>query len=161
MERVNRIITDPVWKAKMEEITSLEWDRKFCGHGVSHLLDVARIACIDALEREIPEKKEIIYAAALLHDVGRGEQYLNGTPHEIAGQPIAREISERAGFSEDEAEEIAAAVGRHRDKSVRDDAGLSGLIYYRADKKSRMCCLCPAEKECSWSDEKKKMSLTV
>ena len=160
MERVNRIINDSVWRAKTEEIVRLERNRKFCGHGVSHLLDVARIACIDALEKKIPEKKEIIYAAALLHDIGRGEEYVNGTPHEIAGQAIALEIAGRAGFSEDEVKEIAAAVGRHRDKSVRDEAGLSGLIY-RADKKSRMCCLCPAEKECSWSDEKKNMSLTV
>ena len=52
------------------------------------------------------------------------------------------------------------AIGKHRDESVRDEESIAGLLY-RADKKSRICCLCPVEKECGWSDEKKNMSLTV
>ena len=134
MERVNRIIKDPLWKEKIAEIRKFEAKRRFCGHGM--------------------------YAAALLHDIGRGEEYRNGTPHEIAGQEIAREIAERAGFTNLETDAIVFAIGKHRDESVRDEESIAGLLY-RADKKSRICCLCPVEKECGWSDEKKNMSLTV
>ena len=36
--------------------------------------------------------RELIYATALLHDIGRAEQYLHDIPHDIAGTEIAREI---------------------------------------------------------------------
>ena len=112
------------------------------------------------MEQRADVDPEILYAAALLHDIGRGEEYRNGTPHEIAGQEIAREIAERAGFTNLETDAIVFAIGKHRDESVRDEESIAGLLY-RADKKSRICCLCPVEKECGWSDEKKNMSLTV
>lgn len=160
MERVNRIIKDPLWKEKIAEIRRFEVKRRFCGHGIPHLVAVARIAYIESMEQRADVDPEILYAAALLHDIGRGEEYRNGTPHEIAGQEIAREIATRAGFTNLETDAIVFAIGKHRDESVRDEESIAGLLY-RADKKSRICCLCPVEKECGWSDEKKNMSLTV
>lgn len=160
MERVNRIINDFLWKEKMEEIRRLESKRKYCGHGPAHLIAVARISSIESLEKNLDVDREIIYAAALLHDIGRGEEYKTGIPHEIAGQSIAAEILRRTGFTDLETDAIVYAIGKHRDKSIRDEDSIAGILY-RADKKSRMCCLCQVEKECDWSPEKKNMTLTV
>ena len=160
MDRVNRIINDPLWKEKIEEIRRLESKRRYCGHGPAHLMAVARISYIESLERKLDVDREIIYAAALLHDIGRGEEYKTGLPHEIAGQEIAREIVKRSGFTDLEADAIVFAIGKHRDNRIMDEDSIAGILY-RADKKSRMCCLCQVEKECDWSPEKKNMTLRV
>ena len=70
MKRVNRILAHPRFQIYKEEIKKWEEDRPFCGHDVSHLLDVARIACILSLEEKCEVSKEYIYTAALLHDIG-------------------------------------------------------------------------------------------
>ena len=53
-----------------------EADRRFCRHSMVHFLDVARIGTIIALEEGLKINREWIYAAALLHDCGKHEQYL-------------------------------------------------------------------------------------
>jgi HD superfamily phosphodiesterase len=125
---------------------------------MTHLLDVARLAWIFNLEEHLDIEKERIYAAALLHDIGRHIQYLEGTPHQEAGVPIAVQILKDCGFTEEEQAEISEAIARHRDVSVRDTKTLAGLIY-RGDKASRACFGCRAEKECDWSREKKNLLL--
>ena len=51
MERVEAIRNNPLFRASMERIERAEAEREFCRHGMSHVLDVARIAWITALER--------------------------------------------------------------------------------------------------------------
>ena len=92
MERVNKILNHPTYKTLLEELSRLEKDRFFCKHSLEHFLDVARIAYINVLERGLSYKKEIIYAIALLHDIGRVEEYKNGISHDIASVKIAEEI---------------------------------------------------------------------
>ena len=53
---------------------------------MSHLLDVARIAYIRNLEKGYGFRKDVIYAAAVLHDIGKALQYEEKVPHEIAGE---------------------------------------------------------------------------
>ena len=86
MERVNKIWRHPVWKQQMEHLAEYEKNRIFCRHGMDHLMDVARIAYIENLEKNCGISKEIIYGAALLHDIGRYLQYTEGIPHEKAGE---------------------------------------------------------------------------
>ena len=83
----------------MERLAEYEKDRIFCRHGMEHLLDVARIAYIENLENNRGISKEIIYGAALLHDIGRYLQYTEGIPHEKAGEELALEILKDSGFS--------------------------------------------------------------
>ena len=80
MERVNKIWRHPVWKQHMEHLAEYEKNRIFCRHGIDHLMDVARIAYIENLEKNCGISKEIIYGAALLHDIGRYLQYTEGIP---------------------------------------------------------------------------------
>ncbi len=63
-------------------------------------MDVARIAYILSVDGAYAISKEIIYAAALLHDIGKWKQYEDGTPHEKASADLAEQILEASGFSE-------------------------------------------------------------
>ena len=146
MERVNKICEHPVWKEQMAQLEELEQKRIFCKHGIEHLLDVARIAYIENLENHIGIDKELIYAAALLHDQ--------------AGAKLAEEILRDCGFDGEEQREILDAISSHRDIQSRDCRKLAGVLY-RADKRSRMCGFCKASGECNWSEEKKNHQLYV
>ena len=160
MTRVNRIWNHPDYQKSLHNIEDLEKERIFCGHDARHLLDTARLAYIENLELSLGISKEIIYAAALLHDIGRGLQYTEGVHHHEGGVKIAAPIISTCGFSDRETEEILEAIGGHRDVSVKSGKDLAGILY-RADKRSRCCFSCPAEAECNWSMEKKNMRLTV
>ena len=158
MERVNRIWNHPLWRQTLRELEDAEQDRIFCRHGLSHLLDVARMAYIENLEQGWNIPKEQIYAAALLHDIGRDVQYQQGIPHELAGIPIAKVILQDCGFLEGEQQNILSAIGGHRNRDIKTAETLAGLIY-RADKLSRNCSFCPASPQCNWPEEKKNQNL--
>lgn len=154
MARVDAITAYPLWRKSVARIAQLEATREFCRHDVTHFLDVARLAWIENLERGLEVPKEEIYAAALLHDIGRHLQYEKGIPHDEASVQLGGQILSDCGFSADAKKRILEAIGGHRNKDTKTRDDLCGLIY-RADKGSRMCLLCRAEKECNWSEEKK------
>lgn len=160
MEKVNKICNHPVWKHSLAKIQELEKERIFCRHDTGHFLDVARIAYIESLEKNLHISKEKIYAAAMLHDIGRHLQYLQQIPHDQGSAVIAEKILKDCGFEEEEQEEILSAILMHRTPETRFSDNLAGLIY-RADKKSRMCVFCSACQECNWSTEKKNLVITV
>ena len=70
MDRVNRIWRHPVYQEHYKKIQELESERIFCRHTPEHFLDVARLMYIYALEEHLELPKELIYASALLHDIG-------------------------------------------------------------------------------------------
>lgn len=157
MDRVNKILKHHTYTACLQKIEELEAERVFCGHNLSHFLDVARVAYLFNLESQIGLPKDWIYAAALLHDIGRHEQYLHGTPHHVASAKIAEEILEDCGFEKEEKEIILGAILEHRTgESKKSDLA---VIICQADKMSRPCYGCKAEPECNWSSEKKNMTL--
>lgn len=158
MNRVNRICRHPLWRDCMEQIRGLEQDRVFCRHDLEHLLAVGRLAYIENLERGLGVDKELIYAAALLHDAGRHLQYTQNIPHDQAGARLAGEIMGDCGFSPEEIAQVQDAILHHRRRDTDGGDGLAGLLY-RADKASRVCLFCKAEPECNWSPEQKNMSL--
>ena len=106
MDRVNQIWRHPVYQEHYKKIQELESERIFCRHTPEHFLDVARLMYIYALEEHLELPKELIYAAALLHDIGRAQQYQYNIPHDIAGVEIAREILTDLHFTEQEKELI-------------------------------------------------------
>ncbi|MFR8170616.1 MAG: HD domain-containing protein [Marvinbryantia sp.] len=154
MERVNKILENKTYRSYLREIEECERTRVFCRHNMAHFLDVARIAQLLNLEEAVGLSKEMIYAAALLHDIGRHLQYREGTPHEQASVLLAPQILKECGFTESESAEILEAIRQHRNAGIREERNLSGLIY-RADKLSRSCFACPAEPQCDWKNEKK------
>lgn len=158
MERVNRILAHQTYRQCLSKIRECERTRIFCRHDMGHFLDVARLAWILNIEEQTDVPKELIYAAALLHDIGRHRQYRESIPHEEASAQIAPEILADCGFSQTETEEITEAIRQHRNSAVKTQTDLCGLIY-RADKLSRSCFGCEAETACDWKKEKKNLRL--
>lgn len=160
MERVNRILKSELYRKYIGKNDEYEIDRKFCRHNMGHFLDVARIAMLLNESEQYGLPKEMIYAAALLHDIGRWKQYKDGTPHEKASAALAPEILRTCGFDEKETDVIIIAVSLHRNEAVKEDKNLNGLLY-RADKLSRACFACVMEKECNWKNDKKNRELLL
>lgn len=158
MERVNRIINNSIYKNSYKLIEDCERTRVFCRHDMTHFLDVARLAWIINLEEHLGIEREIVYATAMLHDIGRHEQYLNKIPHEIASARIARDILNDCNFNEAEKEMILSAIETHRDSDIEHNKNLNGIIY-RADKMSRSCFACDANDSCNWNPQKKNLKI--
>ena len=119
---------------------------------------MARIGRIINAEEGLSTETELIYAAALLHDIGKHMQYAEGIPHEQASARLAWVILPDCGFDQNETDVIIEAIRGHRDERSACEKGLKGILY-RADKLSRACFCCPAEGECSWKEGKKNRSL--
>lgn len=158
MDRYQKILSNITYIKHMNKINELEKDRKFCRHGSNHFLDVCRIAMLINVDEAYGIDKDIIYAAALLHDIGRDAEYLDGVSHEIASADISKGILLESGFKAEEIENIIKAILNHRNKSIKDEKSLSGLIY-RADKLSRPCYLCDSYNECNKAYEKRNDTL--
>ncbi len=153
-ERLEGILNHPLFVTSLKRIDAFEKSSKYCRHGMVHLLDTARIAYILNLENGLGISKEIIYATGILHDVGKINQYTQGFEHHVVGAALSRIILKDTGFNDSEIELITQAILSHRDARVKTEASLRGIIY-RADKLSRPCFACKAEKKCDWNPEKK------
>lgn len=158
MQRVNKIIENSEYISNISEIETLEKDRIFCHHDMNHFLDVARIATILCFEEGIYIDKESLYAAAILHDIGRGRQYTEGIEHEAAGVLIAEPILRECGFSDNETAAILEAIREHGNEDVKIRKDIVGVLY-RADKLSRKCFCCNAVSKCHKPDSKKNMGV--
>lgn len=158
MENVNKLLEDREYQQQIKQLEELEKERVYCGHGVEHLLAVARIAQLENLESGWNMKKESIYLAALLHDLGRIEEYLQGIPHDKAGEKKAEYFLNKLNLTTEEKQEIAGAVSGHRNKGKRQEQSLAELIK-RADKSSRNCRFCKAYDTCKWSEKAKNQKL--
>lgn len=154
MERVNRILRHEAFLWHMRENGTAEKERIFCRHDMAHFLDVARIAMIINLQEGLELPRDMIYGAALLHDIGRHEQYHTGIPHEIASARIAPDILADCGYAPEEIHRITEAILLHRDGESGSRRDLVGVLY-RADKASRACFACMASGQCGWKEEKK------
>lgn len=160
-QRLNKILLHPLYRKYYQQIEEFEVDRPFCKHDMAHFLDVARISYILALETDPTSAlslKELLYATALLHDIGRHEEYTLGTPHERASASLCLPILTDSGFQEGEIREIQKAIVNHRNPSYQEESNLSGYIY-KADKASRPCHSCRHEQMCTWTAAKKNLSL--
>ena len=158
MKRVNAIWRHEEYQKSLRKIEAWEREREFCRHTPEHFLDTARLAWILVLEAGIQADKELIYAAGLLHDIGRFRQYEEGIPHEQAGVQLAEEILKDCGFGPGEREEVLELIRGHR---TRQETGSLPELFYRADKLSRNCFSCPAEERCDWPQDKKNLEIRM
>ena len=156
MKNIDIIMNNSMYTESLEKLKKYEENREFCNHTIEHFIDVARIAYIMVLEEKLSVSKEVIYAIGLLHDIGRVRQYEEGINHDIASVEMSREILKETSFTEQEINIILNGIANHRKES---DNKLEEIIY-KADKLSRQCFNCKAEKECYWSSEKKNFKIT-
>lgn len=154
MKRINAIINSPAYLDYLDKNISEEQERSFCRHHFDHLLDVARITYILILEEGNPFiSREMCYAAGLLHDIGRWNEYREAVDHAHYSAELAGPILKDAGFSDAEKDLIIKAISEHRlkDKELIPRSPLS-LALSRADSYSRLCYRCEAGKACNKID---------
>ena len=156
LTRADRIMKHEKFLRAVRLINESEKDRIYCRHGVEHLLDVARAGAMIADERDYDLETDIIYAAALMHDIGRAKDYEDGTPHDQGSVMLAGEILPECGYNDDEVAQIVMAVAAHRMENI----GMPlAEVLYEADKKTRLCFMCDAKKTCKWPRDKMNMEL--
>lgn len=151
-DRINLILHNDKFNEYLNKNNALEKSREFCIHDINHLIDVARIAYIIVLEKNINYSKDIIYAAALLHDIGRWQQYEQNIPHEAASAKLSKYILEQSNYNSSEIDLIYKAIINHRKAS---DENTLDYIIYKSDKISRKCFNCVSINKCKWSQDKK------
>lgn len=157
MDRVDKILKNKEFLGHMEAIAEAETTRRFCLHGFEHSIDVARIGYIINLEEKLGFGKDVVYAMAFLHDLGRSVEYIEGIPHHQAGADMAIGILRDADYTDDEISQIIDAISHHK-KYDGEEHNLR-YILYRADKLSRNCFVCPSYEECYWSEDMKNKTI--
>ena len=177
--RADLIFKDKKYQKIFQKLQVLEAKREFCNHTLEHFLDVARLMYIKFLEdyntkifdaKKIFDNlstkaivnevyvKDLIYATALMHDIGRVAQIEEGIPHEKASCILCDEILPKCQYEHDEIVFIKKAIDNHRcDKKTVEDY-FSKLLYW-ADKKSRNCYNCSSVEDCNWSREKMNLDI--
>lgn len=158
MNRVNRILNNKLFKSYLKIINEYEKERIFCLHNIDHFLSVARIMTIQAMQDGISIEHDILYAVALLHDIGRAFEYQNGLDHSHAGALIAIEILDSCLYNSDEITIISSAILNHNNKEEKNY--LHHLLRY-ADRLSRNCFLCSAKDKCNWPENKKNRGVVL
>lgn len=151
-----RLLALSEYRKLLEELKAAEQYRDLCRHDLAHFMDVARIGRVIACEQNLQLTADDIYLAALLHDVGRMQEYKHGIPHEEAGVNIATTFLEDIDYPVSKRNTILAAVAGHR--AEKEDEDLLTKVIRTADKLSRPCFLCKIADECYWPEELKNKS---
>lgn len=89
MEFVKKLLESVEYKNRLRKLKEMEQDRVYCRHDLDHFLHVARIACLLSVEQGLELDKEQVYLCALLHDLGRVEEYGAGISHAEASGAAA------------------------------------------------------------------------
>ena len=131
LKRIELLLNDTLYNNYIAYNEEEESEPKYCRHDINHHIDVARIAYILVLENndlnffvkenKLADKlaaKEVIYAAGLLHDIGKWKEYQAGVDHASYGARLAREILPRVNFDDNEINVIARAIYEHRNLSM-------------------------------------------
>ena len=189
MDRVDKIINDPSFIKRINEIEAGETEREFCGHGMDHILSVARISYelylelyIDWLDNEwhhtdmvkdesIVELNDDIERNFWKKDYMKEILYTTALLHDIGRCSKYEEtMSHReAGpiIARPILERCGFSYGEIDDildaikkhGTPPEDEGSLAGILYRADKLSRLCFSCDAQGACDWSQEKKNSTI--
>ncbi|SFP98315.1 HDIG domain-containing protein [Lachnospiraceae bacterium XBB1006] len=159
MDYVNRLIQNETYLQTMKEIHEMEKNRIFCHHGFNHLLDVARISYIMNLEYGFGFEKEFLYLCALLHDIGRAQEYMTGVSHAKAGVTLARQLLTEIGYPKEKQEVILAKVADHRHAPLPKEGVNRDNFFWFADKRARNCFACNVAEQCNWKLEKRTLQI--
>jgi len=147
VELVDKILEHPKFIKYLKLNAKEEEHRKLCHHDLQHALDVARVAYLISMEKGLEVDKEMIYTAALLHDIAKWKQYQEKVDHALESAILAEEILIDIGVKELDAEMILDAIRCHRTKFEKTTS-LSEVLY-AGDKACRLCTECKSIKECN------------
>lgn len=161
-EQIQGLLQHPIYRARLTHLEELEKERIYCGHDLEHFLRVGHIAEQVVEKNQLSLPAEAIWGAALLHDMGRVEQYQQGISHDKASVAFAREILFSLKWDDEVIDMICEAVGAHSHrKNVKDrwekmtELSSLGEVLSFADHFSRKCYCCQAADSCKWSEHEK------
>jgi len=161
MEFVDKLLYDTEYISILEELKYIETDRFFCKHGLSHLLATARIMWIFCLEQGIEIEKELVYLAALLHDIGRVPEHKYGIPHDSGSILLGEALLRQIGYDDDKIQQILSAIDEHSGHADQLNSPDLSILLKKADKLSRNCFACQAKVLCKWEEDKKNKTITT
>lgn len=147
MEFANKILKHHKYVRYLELNAEAEKTRTFCRHDLQHSVDVARTAYIITLEKGLDLGKDLIYSAALLHDIAKWKQYRDKSDHAAEGAVLALEILRDVGMDDESSERIASAIRLHRTKGEKPDP--LSYVLYAGDKACRTCTQCGSIDKCN------------
>lgn len=148
MTRVNLLLEHGDYSYYIQKIDNSEKERAFCKHGFEHGINVARIAYAYLLEKgELSLSKESVYAAAILHDIGRWVEYETGEDHAEVSARLALPLLKTCGFSSEDIQVILKGIREHRLHS-EDKLSLLGAALALADDWARDCRHCSVQARC-------------
>jgi len=103
-------------------------------HDKEHIYRVLYIA-LDIASHEANVDMDVLIAACLLHDIGRGEQYKNPEVcHAQAGSAMAYDFLIQIGWQEKLARSVADCIFTHRFRNDRPPESLEAKVLFDADK---------------------------
>ncbi|MBI2845807.1 MAG: HD domain-containing protein [Chloroflexi bacterium] len=100
-------------------------------HDFEHVLRVLALA--EKIGAEERADLEVLRAAVLLHDIGRGDEE-RGLDHAQTSADMARSILAAKGWPEDRIERVREAILSHRFRAGPEPLTLEARILYDADK---------------------------
>ncbi|MCI5839988.1 MAG: HD domain-containing protein [Peptoniphilaceae bacterium] len=155
LENTNIIYSSNQYKKILEEIDFYEKDRIFCKHNIEHFLSVARIMYIISTEKNLNFNPDMIYTTALLHDLGRLDEYKYKADHAISSIKEAEKFLKITNFSDIQKEIIKNAIKNHRGNLKKSENDIYSFVnvFKKADKLSRNCKMCSAKSECYWKEK--------
>ena len=171
LDLCDKLIRDDEYRNRYDRIQDAEQNRIYCRHDMEHFLNVARLAYIDSIEQQLHIDKELIYLCALLHDMGRADEYEQGISHHEASVAYAGEILLRLGTDKSTIQAVCAAISHHGKRinlqeidqdekqwNTTTDKQLAILIA-RADQMSRNCYICNQKDSCKWNENEKNTNI--
>jgi len=155
MNNIDIITSNPKYLEYVRKIEVFEKERIFCKHTIEHFLDVARISYIQVLENNMKYSKEVIYAIALLHDIGKS------IDHEVEGSHIQIGVDLCKKYKESQIviNTVASHHGDCEPESLMDSEDELSKLIYTSDKLSRNCFNCKGKEKCYWDENKKNYTI--
>ena len=91
-----------------------------------HALEIAKDYDVD---------REVLIAAALLHDIGREAQFRDPRlDHATVGADLAYDYLKKIGWAEDKAQHVKACIATHRFRAESPPVSMEAKILYDSDK---------------------------
>ncbi|NLF46399.1 MAG: HD domain-containing protein [Syntrophomonadaceae bacterium] len=159
MKRIDLLLQDSLYNEYLHRNAREEMDQRLCRHDINHHFTVAQMTFSLMLNNNDWEifleetgidsqaaAKEVVYAAGLLHDIGKWKEYRDGEDLAACSARLSRTILPRALFTPDEIEIICRAICEQR--NINKDISLLGEKLYRGNNLSRMCSECHHNEEC-------------
>jgi len=101
-------------------------------HSYDHTLRVLSVSL--QIGKEVGANMRILYAAALLHDIGRPREEKTGVTHALLSGEMSKRVLSKAGYTPQETESVVAAIRTHRFSEGLRPVSLEGEILSDADK---------------------------